>query len=251
MALSGALKHPKTRQLARLMKIELPYALGILEALWHVTAAQAPCGDIGRQMGNEEIAEEIHFRGNADVLIKSLVESGLLDLCDECRLYVHDWHEHAPQFVRRKVERLNKSMEMKCLKSHVVTSYRLIDDSSKAGTSAGTGTGIGNSIKRGKGKSENHKGKRGETSFSKSPVADWDVFRAALGDWEEARARFFFELFQTKEALTPSKYHYADWTRAAREWDKRDPEQWKKPVRKDLKRAMQGVSEIIARRKSE
>lgn len=244
MALSGALKHPKTRQLARLMKIELPYALGILEALWHVTASQAPCGDIGR-MRNEEIAEEMNFKGNADVLIKNLIESGLLDLCEECRLYVHDWSEHAPQFVRRKVERLSKSMVMKCFKDHIMASQRLVSDSSMASTSAGTGTGTG--INKKDRESVREKGNKKETIFSRSEVAEWKVFRAALGDWDEAQARFYYDLFQTKEALTPSKYHYADWSRAAREWNKRDPEQWKKG--EDPKKHARGISEIIRGKK--
>lgn len=38
MALRGTLTHRKTRRLARLLEVDGPTALGILEALWHVTA---------------------------------------------------------------------------------------------------------------------------------------------------------------------------------------------------------------------
>ena len=51
----GTLEHPKLRALAKALEIPRPYAVGILESLWHLTARYAPQGDIGR-FSDEEIA---------------------------------------------------------------------------------------------------------------------------------------------------------------------------------------------------
>lgn len=78
--------------------------VGILERLWHETIASAPRGDIGARMDNEEIADAAGWYGDPQALIEILVETGWLDLSDEHRLVVHDWHEHAPGFVRGNVK---------------------------------------------------------------------------------------------------------------------------------------------------
>ena len=94
MALRGTLNHRKTRKLARLLGIPPCFALGILEAMWHVTAALFPTGAIGR-MPNEEIADQLGYTDDADHLVACLVEAGLLDEHRGHRLIVHDWHEHS------------------------------------------------------------------------------------------------------------------------------------------------------------
>lgn len=94
MALRGTLTHRKTRRLAKLLGIPLPCALGVLEALWHVTGEQAKDGGIGR-MSNQDLADEMFWDEDADDLVKALSESGWLQTCKECRLYVHDWHDHS------------------------------------------------------------------------------------------------------------------------------------------------------------
>jgi hypothetical protein len=60
MALRGTLTHRKIRTLTRILGISPCFALGIVEALWHVTAEQAPAGNIGR-MSDADIC-------NGDVL---------------------------------------------------------------------------------------------------------------------------------------------------------------------------------------
>lgn len=98
MALRGTLTHRKTRRLARILGIPVPCALGILEALWHVTAEQQPDGGIGR-IENRDIAEEMFYDEDPEFLVNALIESGWLDTHETCRLIVHDWHEHADSYV--------------------------------------------------------------------------------------------------------------------------------------------------------
>lgn len=66
-----------------------------------------------------------------------------------------------------------------------------------------------------------------ELRFTESPLREWEAFRAALDDWPEAKARFYFDLFREKEGMHPGKYKYAAWNLAARAWDRREPNQWK------------------------
>ena len=94
MALRGALNHRKTRKLARLLGIPASYALGVMEALWHTTATQAPTGAIGR-LSNEDIADQLGITENVDDLIAAIVEAGFLDESRTHRLIVHDWHVHS------------------------------------------------------------------------------------------------------------------------------------------------------------
>lgn len=110
MALRGTLTHRKTRRLAAALKIPLPFALGILETLWHVTAERAPTGAIGASMTDQDIADEMYWDGDAKELIEALVQSGWIDRCSTNRLVIHDWSKHADQSVRRKVARRRETM---------------------------------------------------------------------------------------------------------------------------------------------
>lgn len=74
-------------------------AVGLLERLWHCASSDAIRGDIGR-LSDDEIAEAIGWFGNAREIIDILVETRWLDLSDQYRLVVHDWHDHAPTYVR-------------------------------------------------------------------------------------------------------------------------------------------------------
>jgi len=105
MALRGALTHRKTRRLAKLLDIPLPYALGVVEALWAVCRDRTPRGDIGH-MTNQDIADEMWIDNpNADALIDALVQSGWLDIHPTYRLVVHDWSEHADDTTRKRLHR--------------------------------------------------------------------------------------------------------------------------------------------------
>lgn len=72
--------------------------IGILESLWALARREAPRGDIGR-LDNEAIAIELEWDEDPDQLVAALVETSWLDECDEHRLVVHDWKDHAPRYV--------------------------------------------------------------------------------------------------------------------------------------------------------
>lgn len=104
MALRGTLTHRKTRRLAQDLGISWCFALGIQEALWHVTAEQAPTGAIGR-LSNKDIAMEMFYDGDPDELVRALVSSELLEETVESRLAVHDWHVHSDDATDNKLAR--------------------------------------------------------------------------------------------------------------------------------------------------
>jgi hypothetical protein len=52
------------------------------------------------------IAEMVGWNGSAEILISALVDSHWLDRHSEHRLVVHDWHDHAPNFIKGNVHRL-------------------------------------------------------------------------------------------------------------------------------------------------
>lgn len=99
----GTPDHPKTRMLAARLNLKRYQAVGLLESLWHFAASYAKRGDIGK-WSNSEIAAAIDWEGDPDELITALVASNFLDECDEFRLLVHDWKEHADQTVMRSEE---------------------------------------------------------------------------------------------------------------------------------------------------
>jgi hypothetical protein len=74
--------------------------IGLLERMWLFTSGSAIRGDIGKYT-NEEIAEDIGWTGDCDVLINALVNRHWLDESPDpaVRLVVHDWHDHAPKHV--------------------------------------------------------------------------------------------------------------------------------------------------------
>lgn len=109
MALRGALTHRKTRWLADALGIKLPYALGLMEALWHLTSEQTPTGAIG-EISDKAIAAEMYWDEDPAVLIEALVKSEILDRDPKHRLIVHGWAERADQTTKRKVARSGKTM---------------------------------------------------------------------------------------------------------------------------------------------
>jgi len=90
----------RLRQTLPAMPIDVETAaVGLLERLWHTAASSSPRGDIGK-LEDELIAEMVGWNQDATQLIDLLVESGWLDRDDDHRLVVHDWHQHAPNYVK-------------------------------------------------------------------------------------------------------------------------------------------------------
>lgn len=79
-------------------------AMGLMEAIWHLTDREAPRGDIGR-LSDEDIALSIGYSKDEAELINALVSAGWIDRDEKHRLVVHDWHEHAQDSVHMRLAR--------------------------------------------------------------------------------------------------------------------------------------------------
>lgn len=108
----------KFKRLMRRLRESKRGVAGLLELLWISTANNARRGDIG-QFSNEEIAIECDWEGNPDELVEALVDVGFLDASTEHRLIVHDWHIHAPGFIKAWVKSQNTAF---CLPTDPTTS---------------------------------------------------------------------------------------------------------------------------------
>jgi len=100
----GAPNHPKVWELARMLRISHPTAVGHLELLWHFTAQYAPRGDIGRYP-NQRIADAVGWRRKPEVFIDALLAVGLLDATEGSGPVVHHWADHAEDSVRKRLAR--------------------------------------------------------------------------------------------------------------------------------------------------
>lgn len=100
--------HFKVDELMDELDIPRYAAIGLLESLWHITAANTPRGDIGKYT-NKTLARRLDWKDDADDLINALVKSRWLDADDEHRLIVHDWSEHADDATQMKVGRLGEA----------------------------------------------------------------------------------------------------------------------------------------------
>jgi hypothetical protein len=81
--------------------------LGLLEALWNVTAEQTPDGAIGT-MTDDDIAMEMFYDGDAGKMIEAMVTAELLDRDVRVRLIVHDWHLHSDDTTDVKLARARR-----------------------------------------------------------------------------------------------------------------------------------------------
>jgi hypothetical protein len=103
----GTPRHPKTKALARALKIPVPHAAGLLACLWDYVSDFYPDGGIGR-LADEEIADACGWpEKRASELIVAMTDqrSRWLDPNTSTRLYVHDWAEHCEDTVHRKLAR--------------------------------------------------------------------------------------------------------------------------------------------------
>lgn len=108
-----ARQSPKFIKLVRRLRALVPadsfaspesVAIALLERLWHATASGPIRGDIG-SYDDEVIAEACGWPLDATDLIDLLVDCGWLDRDKTHRLLVHDWHQHAPRFVKGNVQK--------------------------------------------------------------------------------------------------------------------------------------------------
>lgn len=99
MAKRGTLGHPKCKRLGRALGMEAWAALGLLEAFWHWVGRYRPTGQLSAE-DMLDAADEVGFR-DAERLAELLVTTGWLDQLDDDSYYVHDWHDHADDTVKK------------------------------------------------------------------------------------------------------------------------------------------------------
>jgi hypothetical protein len=97
-------RHSKVLKLERDLGIPRYAAVGILECLWALTEQEAPAGDVGK-LSNEDIGLQVGWTGDHDHLVAVLVKCRLLDEHPEHRVVVHDWSDHAPDYVHARLGR--------------------------------------------------------------------------------------------------------------------------------------------------
>lgn len=108
----AALGHPKMQDLAERISLPLYAAVGIMECLWHYAGNYTPKGDLGR-VTDAAIARAVDWRKKPELLIEALVASGWIDdgsrpgqeWAAAYRLVIHDWPEHAQDWIRKKLHR--------------------------------------------------------------------------------------------------------------------------------------------------
>jgi len=79
--------------LASFLGIPLPYAVGIMEMLWHYASVNTPRGDIGSQP-DEAIKQACCFSRKAAVLVKAMADAKWIDPDPDHRYILHDWPDH-------------------------------------------------------------------------------------------------------------------------------------------------------------
>lgn len=89
--------HPKTRRLARYLKISVPAAIGHLHCLWWWALDYAQDGDLSRYEP-EDIADAAMWEGDAAEFVTALVKAGFLDQDGEC-LRIHDWDDYTGRLI--------------------------------------------------------------------------------------------------------------------------------------------------------
>jgi len=99
----GTPRHPKMYALAEALTIPLPYAVGIMEMLWHHAAQHTPRGDIG-SIPDQAIKESCCFARKPAVLIDALTRARWIHRHEDHRLYLHDWPDHCEQAVIKLLE---------------------------------------------------------------------------------------------------------------------------------------------------
>lgn len=94
----------KMKKLCKLLGVKVYVAIGIMESIWHLTAREAPAGDIGK-LTNEDIALSLDYEGDPDALVDALVDAHWLDRSEIHRLIIHDWHQHSDDAVDMRLAR--------------------------------------------------------------------------------------------------------------------------------------------------
>ena len=103
----GTTEHPKFLDLCTQLSIPRYAGVRMLEFLWHFTARFVPRGDIGK-FSNSAIARALEWEKGAEELIQALVDCRWIDEGPTHRLVIHDWHEHADEYLHNRLARAHQ-----------------------------------------------------------------------------------------------------------------------------------------------
>jgi len=145
----GTPAHPKMHDLSERIKMPLFAAVGIMESLWHYAGDFSPRGDIGRA-SETAIARALDWRKKPADLLVALVESKWLDEDPEHKLIVHDWPDHAQDWVKKKLARMKPVRTVDWLPVYGQSLYSVGTLSRQkpdiVGLHAGQGLGLGSGV---------------------------------------------------------------------------------------------------------
>jgi hypothetical protein len=100
------LDHPKFINLKAALFQPKGATLGWLESVWHFCAKFTPQGNIGKYP-DTTIEDWVEWNGKPGALIDALVKTGWIDVSEEHRLVIHDWHDHADDSTKKNLKRGN------------------------------------------------------------------------------------------------------------------------------------------------
>lgn len=112
---AGTQNHLKTKRLMRLLGIPLYRAVGLLETLWLLCTDCCDEGNIGK-FTDEEIADYLGWDGkqSPSQLMLALVECGWLDETESDRFAIHDWQDHAPEYLKERWQKRAWRAKKRC-----------------------------------------------------------------------------------------------------------------------------------------
>jgi DNA replication protein DnaC len=88
------------KRLMNFLEIRQYEAVGLVESLIQMALDYVPdTADVGRYP-DADIAQYLDWPGDPVELIHAFVKAGWLDACDDQRLVVHDWRDHAPSYLK-------------------------------------------------------------------------------------------------------------------------------------------------------
>jgi hypothetical protein len=170
-----ALDHPKTMELAARLGVELPTAIGYLELLWAFTGKKTPQGDIGK-WSDAVIASSCLWRGAPSDFVQALLSARFVDTDPECRLIVHDWHEHCPNWVRAKLKKDGASFVASSDASNT-GSNAPSSDTTNANSNGGTSRADLNQAKRSEDKGSRASALVLHESLPREAWSEWLLYR--------------------------------------------------------------------------
>jgi len=101
--------HPKTKRLAKALRVSIPTAVGYLHFLWWWALDYAQDGNLSG-FTPEDIAEVILWEGDPQGAVDALVESGFIDRSPKKgSLSIHDWYEYAGRLIDKREKNRKRS----------------------------------------------------------------------------------------------------------------------------------------------